>query len=1366
MNFRGDLTITGLQRPQNATSRQPVRFAPQGGVIFEPEQALKLFHSGKLNDENGSLIMRLMPLDWEGGNKDFQFFLHCRNRMDGSIVMLQKSTDGKLTFLIGTLKKFNKVTADIDYWKAGQWYTVQVNWTCEKLDIHIDGEAVGSAPRKYEKLDFDDTIDIGGKIFSPCKGQTAISYLMISPKNIPVKTDISVPDGSSAQSFVPSDNIASAEFQAVMLPSSQWNRDRSLSIEQTMDGNPDSYYLSGKDDGEHWVEIRWPQPVEINGVKALSRSPHDFSSYQVKAPDRNDWREILNIQSELEKLYTFQTLISDRIRIYFKDAGQLALRELYVTGKAPKLFLKPPTWPGFFIWYPEPSPNDVVRYFRRNFQVESTEQIALAKLQICCDDAYTLYLNGQYIGSGGFVPDLYDVEKFLKNGHNSIAVRAQEFTICEGLLAELTLIYKNGKSQRIYTDLSWLTSQSPDSGWNTTNFDDSKWPNAIRSLNLGEYASNIKYRYLGTDGPGFELKKLTADASVKPGQMIEIKTIFSCEKVAVENYGFRLELGEEALNPSADYSILTADTIPAIPTSEWEPGKNYEVKWKLTVPAWAPHGSFPLKIRALHNGSEALVTIPEQTLKVARFETEPLLNRTPVKSKLENRNGQLRMIVNGEIVAPPVYTINSFNSSFRLFGESAAIKAGFYRLQMMSDNIYPQKSADKEQFYRQKLAMIDQDIHNFLKVYPDAKILWGMTFRPEAAWSDEYPDEVAMFPDGTRTKNSFSSQVWLDMSAEWIQRMVVHMRQSDYAGYIAGFHFGIGDGAEAMYWGRGHNRFNTAREKVSAGDFSPAAMNNFRRWLRKRYNDDVQSLRHAWKKTDINFDTATPDMDELRRSEQQNFRNPATGTMSMDYWNFLSDSMADAAIFIAQAYKKACANELLVGVYGFYNLAQLHLIYTPASSHHVAYAGIEKVLNCREIDFLACIQSYAGVNGGTPVITGMPDSSLRKHGKLFLEEYDIRTFFTDLTFSHSHTTSQQETLNIIRRDFGHALVRDNQCWFYGFARGFAGRRAIGWYSEQSLIDELNRCHAIGKATGQYTNRSTAEVALFVNARDIATMDIMDAPGTLANTQYNTVYRELKKTAVPYDCFLLDDFKAENLAQYKVVIMLNTFYLTSAERQNIRQILEKQQKTVLWLYAPGYSDPTVGLSVDNISSLTGIKTEITPEFRETLVIRTNNGYEFGPYSYPHDKRKQQIGPVFHIDDPQAEILGTYEHNGKAAIARKNINGMTSIYCASPLAGQNFLEDVFRQSRIHFYSDKMMYMDASSRFLTIHATQDLNTNIKLPKTGWILNLYTGQIAARNKTEFPINLKRGESALFFMGTQVEINQIIRDLKKNENN
>lgn len=1375
MDFSGNLAISGLDRDLSATSRQPVEFAPNGGVVIGSENCLKVPHLGRLNPEHGTLEISITPLDWAGNSKDFQFFFHCRNSEDSSIAMLEKTPDGNIIFLIGFLKKFSKVSMPVNDWKQGEKHLVKAVWTSDKLEIYQDGKLCSSAPRhSYEPLKFDGNIDIGGKVFAPCHGKSAIdSFLLYS--GIPSATDKTpvINKVKKESEISQSRNIATKKFRAVILPSSQWQKDHSLSIEQAMDGNFDSYYLSGKNDGVHWIEIRWPQPILADGVQVSFRTPYSSKAYQVKYFDKGEWKELISVKDNLNALHDFQPINSDKIRLYFDDEPdrQIALNEVQITGNAPESFLKSPCWNAFFIWYPEPTVNNAVRYFRRNFQVENRTAIKKAMLQICADDAYTVYINGNLVGTGGFQPEIYDVTSLLKPGRNSVAILVREFSICEGVLAELTLIDSLDEIKRINTDLTWLASNELIKDWNKSDFDDRKWVHAVRSSNLGDYASNIKYRHFSSNENDFDLKQLTPEKTVvRPGEAFELRATLSCRKNIKQDYGFKVIIGEEALNATSEYTVLTADLQPDLPTSKWQPGKTYELVWKMQMPNWAPHGKIPIQFNAINSNGEIVIASKQNNIEIIRFDNPPPRRNKPIHAAVVSTDGQPHLEINGKRMPPVIFCLNSYNNTFRELGEHSSIQTGLYRYVMLGTNLYPPKEADPEKFFSRTMAVIDQDINNMLRLYPNAYILFSLSFRPEAAWSEEWPDETVHMSDGSHIKHSFSSEVWLKMSNDAASRIITHLRKSDYAGHIAGIHFSIGEGAEAMHWGHRTNGFTTPREKVIAGDFSPPAMKKFRNYLQRIYNNDINALRSAWKKPQIDFESAGVDIAELRREDQQNFRDPSKGRMFMDYWNFHASSVAEAAVTLAENIKNACNNEWLVGLWGFYNLAQLHLIYSPASSHIVAYSGIDKVLRSPAIDYLACIQSYAGVNARTPVITGMPDASFKLHNKIYLEEFDIRTFFTDLTFSHSHTSSQNETQNIIKRDFGESIVRNNLCWFCGFARGLEGRRSIGWYSEDSLIKLLNQCAKIGESVQAYSNKSNAEVALFVNARDISSMDIMDAPGTLTNTQYNTVFQQLRKIATPYDCYFLDDFSEKLLKQYKVVIMLNAFYIPSDDRIRIRKTLEAQGKTVVWLYAPGYSDPQEGLSVNNILDLTGIKVGMTPEFREKLDVEVRgdnvyaagiSGHRFGPYCYAHDRRKQQIGPVFHVDDLEAKIFGFYVHNAKPALAIKKIGNMTSIYCAVPIISYELLKNIFHEAGVHFYTDFPVYLNASSRFITVHSREAVKTDIKLTENLWALDLFNNKIVAQNQSSFFLNAAAGTSNLYFIGKESEIREILKNLQ-----
>ncbi|MCC8407926.1 glycoside hydrolase family 78 protein [Mucilaginibacter sp. UR6-1] len=157
-------------------------------------------------------------------------------------------------------------------------------------------------------------------------------------------------------------------------------------------------------------------------------------------------------------------------------------------------------------------------YFRKTFN--AAKKIRSARAYIAVAGLYELFINGTKIGNHRLDPMYtrfdrrnlyvtYDVTPQLKNGANAIGVvlgngwynhqpiavwnfdRApwrQRPTFC----LDLKITYEDGSAETIYTDESWKTHSGPivynniytgehyDSreeipGWNTVNFDDSKW---------------------------------------------------------------------------------------------------------------------------------------------------------------------------------------------------------------------------------------------------------------------------------------------------------------------------------------------------------------------------------------------------------------------------------------------------------------------------------------------------------------------------------------------------------------------------------------------------------------------------------------------------------------------------------------------------------------------------------------------------------------------------------------------------------------------------------------------------------------------------------------------------------------------------
>lgn len=166
--------------------------------------------------------------------------------------------------------------------------------------------------------------------------------------------------------------------------------------------------------------------------------------------------------------------------------------------------------------------NDVLPLIRQNFNVDG--KLKKATLYLCGLGHFELSLNGKKVGDHFLDPGWtkydkqalyvpFDVTNQLLAGKNTVGValgngfyyiprdrRYRKLTGAFGypkMICRLMLEYDNGKVENVVSDGSWKTAPSPvtfssiyggedynanlkQPGWNTNNFDDSKWRNVVK----------------------------------------------------------------------------------------------------------------------------------------------------------------------------------------------------------------------------------------------------------------------------------------------------------------------------------------------------------------------------------------------------------------------------------------------------------------------------------------------------------------------------------------------------------------------------------------------------------------------------------------------------------------------------------------------------------------------------------------------------------------------------------------------------------------------------------------------------------------------------------------------------------------------
>ena len=157
------------------------------------------------------------------------------------------------------------------------------------------------------------------------------------------------------------------------------------------------------------------------------------------------------------------------------------------------LYNASPLLPSQFIYFPTAARDEAtvpLTYFRKTFQIERRPQKAL--LQIINAGVAENYFNGKKLGemiarrSGSMTVvsqrvKVYDITKRLKQGKNLLAFQVKSYDPRgkAGINAYLWLLYSDGTTEHILSDIYWESADKSFKNWQKLNFDDSTWFNPI-----------------------------------------------------------------------------------------------------------------------------------------------------------------------------------------------------------------------------------------------------------------------------------------------------------------------------------------------------------------------------------------------------------------------------------------------------------------------------------------------------------------------------------------------------------------------------------------------------------------------------------------------------------------------------------------------------------------------------------------------------------------------------------------------------------------------------------------------------------------------------------------------------------------------
>lgn len=771
------------------------------------------------------------------------------------------------------------------------------------------------------------------------------------------------------------------------------------------------------------------------------------------------------------------------------------------------------------------------------------------------------------------------------------------------------------------------------------------------------------------------------------------------------------------------------------------------------------------------------------------------MNTTPSNkgsvAKIVTARGQAMFEIDGKVYPPEfISPIQYEHDHIRTLGE-----AGF-KVFFVECNV---RSREKEETRMSRPYGIEETKARLAELFmlvPDAYVFLRINLSPSREWVNSHPEECVLYSDGSRGPvmnslvgpgemdgmYSLCSQAWMRDEKVLLDAFFDGLEQSPHFGRIVGT-FLCGGGTWEWYY-----LSPMVKEGGVYSDLSEPFRSYYSSWLRRKYGTE-EKLKAAWRREDASFDQPIiPNMRErevtdaiywkilhgLRNWNLQGkirididmngkgettegfFLNVEDYAYVADYYRALHDGTANTINFFSRAVKERYPHYLNGAFYG--NLACTSYF---EASHS---AGVFELFEHQLIDFLSAPGTYNNREPGGSVTNRCIHDSMTLRNIAYVHENDSRTHRAEPAFKHCMMGLYEvrDSIETLKRDFARDLGDGVNGYWYDLSV-----MAL-WFDDDEIEALFRRQQRIAQASYAVGAGKHHDVAVIFDIE--STQHVNRLVSTNVLDYYQTT--DLVRSGVPYDRYYHDDMKLENMPDYKLYIMLNTYCLTDAERDVIIRKARKNNAVVLWLYAPGYInyDHEKRASVEHISRTVGMQVS---QSTDTLIphIRVNNQHPM----FRHASARKQYGipvtdvhsniswysdpgmvtflnPVFSIEEaPDVEVLARYCETGKAAIALTEQDGYRSVYCTNLILDGALLTDLAEWAGCHVFSRDGDVLYANDHFVAVHAKDDGKRTLHFPKPCSPFEVYEQKYYGHDVTEITVDMACGDTRMWSVNDDV---------------
>jgi len=344
----------------------------------------------------------------------------------------------------------------------------------------------------------------------------------------------------------------------------------------------------------------------------------------------------------------------------------------------------------------------------------------------------------------------------------------------------------------------------------------------------------------------------------------------------------------------------------------------------------------------------------------------------------------------------------------------------------------------------------------------------------------------------------------------------------------------------------------------------------------------------------------------------------------------------------------------------------------------------------------------------------------------------------------------------------------------------------GWFNDPAIMAFMAQARRIATAALQADRSSVAQVAVLVDERSVFASTGRDAyrvdPFISREPRASDM---LAHMGCPYDLFLASDIDLIDVDRYRMILFMNTTWLSEDVRATVDRKLKKGGRVLVWLGIPGVVRS--GVRAANISDLIGMRVRLGREPSEIFIRILPGSHEItrnvnlgsmqptwvdGDFQ-GHFGTNQIVSPRGCVVDKNATPLGLYSRCGSVGFAVQEHNTWRSVFIGAPFAPPAILRQIARWAGVHVYNqsesgtldnrdeleragwnpdeptnpaDDILY--ANDNFLALHVKYKGDRRIVLPEPREVRDVFGNWIVAERTDTIEISCPGNATYLFYIG------------------